>query len=459
MKIQLFNNKSECCSCWACANICPKNAITMRKDSEGFFFPDVDNSNCIGCRMCLDVCPTAARKAEADAELGKPHVRIINYSMDNNCGAVIAGACLEKAVKKHVTDDVIIQTIKYDKYNDCETFVSKTIAFFVTIISFFKSILKRKPFQTQSKQRHYEASANDDERIKNQRYEIFADRFLNFTSKMTNKDLRNDKTNNRALICGSDVIWEPERILTGLACGFYLNFGGRKVRKIAYAPAIDYINSKKLYLRWPFYFFELLKFDRISFREKENLHFIQSATLKKVTHCCDPVFLFEAKDFDEMIDTSAEQSDSDYLYAYILMKNDAAVRHVKEVAAKNSLTIYFYAPEYSPADFGSNSVDCKTDGPAEFLMRIKNASYIVTTSFHCVAFSIIFKKDFLSFTRNSTGNKIRDLLDTVGIHGRLVSDNTIPDKLTAIDYNSVDQKIKSFRKQSEDFLKNSLSDI
>ncbi len=49
--------KNECCGCGACENICPKNLITMKADSEGFLYPEVDRSRCIGCGQCETVCP------------------------------------------------------------------------------------------------------------------------------------------------------------------------------------------------------------------------------------------------------------------------------------------------------------------------------------------------------------------------------------------------------------------
>lgn len=35
-------DKSACCSCTACANICPKEAIKMIPDEEGFLYPVKD---------------------------------------------------------------------------------------------------------------------------------------------------------------------------------------------------------------------------------------------------------------------------------------------------------------------------------------------------------------------------------------------------------------------------------
>ena len=58
MPEKLYNSKAECCGCEACVNVCPKNIIEMRSDSEGFLYPYVINSvECISCSNCLNVCP------------------------------------------------------------------------------------------------------------------------------------------------------------------------------------------------------------------------------------------------------------------------------------------------------------------------------------------------------------------------------------------------------------------
>ena len=41
------NKKQDCCGCTACAAICPKDAIIMKEDNEGFLYPTVDKETCI----------------------------------------------------------------------------------------------------------------------------------------------------------------------------------------------------------------------------------------------------------------------------------------------------------------------------------------------------------------------------------------------------------------------------
>lgn len=52
-----IDKKSNCCGCYACENICPKNCINMKIDNEGFWYPEVNKIKCIDCNLCIKVCP------------------------------------------------------------------------------------------------------------------------------------------------------------------------------------------------------------------------------------------------------------------------------------------------------------------------------------------------------------------------------------------------------------------
>ena len=53
----LYEKKEECCGCTACCAVCPKEAISMKMDAEGFEYPLVDAIKCVRCHLCLKVCP------------------------------------------------------------------------------------------------------------------------------------------------------------------------------------------------------------------------------------------------------------------------------------------------------------------------------------------------------------------------------------------------------------------
>ena len=50
-------NRADCNGCEACANICPKKAIKMTRDAEGFAYPKINPELCIKCGRCSEICP------------------------------------------------------------------------------------------------------------------------------------------------------------------------------------------------------------------------------------------------------------------------------------------------------------------------------------------------------------------------------------------------------------------
>jgi len=58
----IYRRKEECCGCYACYSACPKAAISMTEDSEGFVYPEIDSTKCIRCYACERVCPIKRKK-------------------------------------------------------------------------------------------------------------------------------------------------------------------------------------------------------------------------------------------------------------------------------------------------------------------------------------------------------------------------------------------------------------
>ena len=69
-------NKTDCCGCTACANICPRDAITMEPDFEGFLYPKVHPDKCVECGLCEKACPVMNKPAKKDDLLQSVVLRV-----------------------------------------------------------------------------------------------------------------------------------------------------------------------------------------------------------------------------------------------------------------------------------------------------------------------------------------------------------------------------------------------
>ena len=71
-------SKNLCSGCSACLNICPKKAISMKKEN-GFLYPSIDYSVCIDCHNCEKICPQLSSSKKYE----EPFI-IAAYAKDEN---------------------------------------------------------------------------------------------------------------------------------------------------------------------------------------------------------------------------------------------------------------------------------------------------------------------------------------------------------------------------------------
>ena len=50
-------SRNDCSGCSACKNVCPVSAIEMKRDKQGFLYPEIDNNKCVECKKCSMACP------------------------------------------------------------------------------------------------------------------------------------------------------------------------------------------------------------------------------------------------------------------------------------------------------------------------------------------------------------------------------------------------------------------
>lgn len=100
---------TECYGCFACRDVCPKGAITMEKDEEGFYYPKTNPELCVNCGLCEKHCIAnekkqyaAERVAEGDSHL--PTARIAVCKSDDQLAKSTSGGAFRSLVRHFIED-------------------------------------------------------------------------------------------------------------------------------------------------------------------------------------------------------------------------------------------------------------------------------------------------------------------------------------------------------------------
>ncbi len=64
----ILNLEKTCTACGACVSVCPKQALSLEYNDDGFYFPKLNSSRCINCRMCERVCHALKRDKEMECD-------------------------------------------------------------------------------------------------------------------------------------------------------------------------------------------------------------------------------------------------------------------------------------------------------------------------------------------------------------------------------------------------------
>lgn len=106
-----IKNKSECCGCTACFNICPQKAIKMEADSEGFLYPVINQEKCIGCGLCEKICPVMHRHTRKEETEG--------YIIRNKSAEVVrestSGGAFTVVAEYILTNNGVVYGAGYDE--------------------------------------------------------------------------------------------------------------------------------------------------------------------------------------------------------------------------------------------------------------------------------------------------------------------------------------------------------
>lgn len=261
-----------------------------------------------------------------------------------------------------------------------------------------------------------------------------------------------------AFIVGSDQIWNAGSDFPR----FCLDFVKGK-KKLSYAASL---NADSLVRTQRTELVQYLDdFSGIAVREQGVANILKTLTRKDVECVVDPVFLLDGNRWDKI--GKKPNLNENYVLCYFLGDDREQRKSVVEFAKIVNCKLVFFPhiinESYRSCDNDIGDIQETSGGPEEFLGWIENAQYIITDSFHAVAFSVIFHKCFFALPRYVNGqkkmnNRQIDFLKSIGLQERFIQAEILKSSAVnkSIDYSVVDEIIARRRKESYDYLKTAL---
>ncbi len=254
-----------------------------------------------------------------------------------------------------------------------------------------------------------------------------------------------------AYLSGSDQLWGPIGSKT-YDENYFLGFTDSP-HKCAYGSSFG-IES---FERYPKETIRKLLSDYkfIGVREKTAEDYLKSLGLSATT-VLDPTFFVPASVYlDHARQYGAKSFDG--VLVYQLHHDDKTVEVAKRIAKQTGLPIKYVT--LNPIRRFNHINTIVTFDPWEFLSLLDSAKYVVTDSFHCTVFSIIFHKSFVAVHPGKTATRIKGILKLFGLEERMTDGSSKIDVTKSIDYAAVDKTKDELVLKSEEFLTRGLKEM
>lgn len=258
---------------------------------------------------------------------------------------------------------------------------------------------------------------------------------------------RNCKTERYDVaVYGSDQIWRKQN-LGGIGFDEWF-FGSDNVqadKKIVYAGSMGKLETAPEDVQ--FVKAQMRNFKSIAVREKDLQDYLQQQSIAS-TLVIDPVFLLTKEQWHQL--AVAPKSDSPYILFYNLLNTSESTSFVRELSAKTGLPVMEVTKKTVLRKKGFRFIDSAS--VEEFLGLIEEAAYVVSNSFHGIAFSMIFEKQFFAVGMGEKSNRVVSLLESVGIKERYFRAKPQQMPASEIDYAKVTTRVQDEIRRSKDFL-------
>lgn len=259
-------------------------------------------------------------------------------------------------------------------------------------------------------------------------------------------------------VVGSDQVWRVKNV-RGADYNFFLDFTkDDAVKRISYAASfgVDYWDdnqdaSKSIKEVKPL----LEKFDAISVREDSGVRICNEVFGVPAVHVLDPTLLVNKEEY--IANFKLKDVSDKYLAVYILDMTLEKVRIISKVSEELHLPVkYINQPKKVLGWMPKSISEIVKPGVKHWMQSILEAQFVLTDSFHGMAFSILFEKQFLVIGNESRGlTRFTSLLAALGLTSRKISPETTDFSMCTsekINYFEIGKYLKKNRSKAFSFL-------
>ena len=291
------------------------------------------------------------------------------------------------------------------------------------------------------------------------RFKKFQEKYYH-TSKFYDKDsIKENPPVYDLYMSGSDQVWNPRYIKDDT--NFMLSFADASCRKVSYASSFACAEIPEEYAKK--YAVALNQYDKISVREQAGIDIVKKITGKEAQLACDPVLLLDQSEWSELAGEDRPCKEPYilvYTLAYMFNPRPGIYNIIESVQKKLGYKV-IYLNGTKKEKFKSNSNVVKDFGPIEFLQWIKNAEFVITDSFHCTAFSVIFNRPIMGVVKSidTKDGRLTTLLKKVGAEKSIIAFSAASEYISD-DINIFtrdNNKLSEYRSKSTSILCNLLS--
>ncbi len=294
-------------------------------------------------------------------------------------------------------------------------------------------------------------------KLQKKRFRHFWKTYLHLTSKKyaSPKALKAEHFDYDIFLTGSDQVWNPNTL-----CGdtiMMLDFAENNNKRFAYGASFSVTALPTQFIE--LYKNNLSKYISIGVREKSGISILKDLGIStNIELVCDPTLLLTKEEYTPLVQScSIKLPEHPYILVYCLgyaFNPMPKILHVlNEVQSNTGYNVIFINNVIE--GFQGKYLHYKNIGPCEFAALFAYSSFVITSSFHGTAFSVINRKPFYAITPRTKDSRISDFLIFLGLQSRIMytDSDKKAEKNCDIYTDEIESKINSLRNHSINFLK------